>query len=369
MVGADWSLLGRPGVDYVAGELLAIVKPESQALALPLLRPFGQVEAIGEGEFRIRLARSQDLPKAFKQLRRSSFVEAVEPNFYATGQYEPNDPALPSQYGIRITQTDRAWDFERGASWTIVAIVDTGVDPNHPEFEGRILPGYDFVNRDDDPSDDVGHGTMCAGIVAAAADNGAGIAGVAFGCRILPVKVLGSDARGSYSNIAKGIRWAVDQGADVISLSLAGSSYSSTLSSAIRYALNHRVSVVAAAGNDGRQNRRVYPAGFYGVISVAALDRQLQRIPMSNYGKWVDVAAPGDSIYSTYPNASYRTADGTSMATAFVAGQAALLKSYFGWRTPPSTIRLRLCQFSIPVGNWVASGMTDAYRAIRGYRP
>ncbi len=369
LLGLDWSRFGRPGIDYVAGELLVTVKPSASLFGASLLRSYGRVEDLGEGTFRVTVSDAQPTSRAYARLRGDASVAAVEPNFLARSTFLPNDPALSSQYGIRLTRTDLAWDYEQGADWTVVAIVDTGVDRNHPEFENRVLPGYDFVNNDADPLDDNGHGTLCAGIVGAAADNGAGIAGIAFGCRILPVKVLKKDATGSYSTIAKGIRWAADQGVEVINLSLAGSSYSAALESAVRYALNKRVVVVAAAGNDGRKDRKVYPAAFNGVISVAALDRRGLRIDMSNYGKWIDLAAPGGGIYSTYPNRSYRTASGTSMATAFVSGQAALLKSYFGSHTPPSTIRVRLRQFAKPVGDWVSAGMVDALRAIRGDTP
>jgi hypothetical protein len=212
----------------------------------------------------------------------------------------------------------------------IVAILDTGLDLNHPEFAGRILPGYDFVNNDADPTDDHGHGTHVAGIAVAGINNGIGMAGIAGNAKLLPVKVLASNNTGWWSDVAAGITWATDQGADVINLSIVGSSSSTALQNAINYALSKGVAVVGSSGNENVSAPR-YPASYDTVIAVGATTSTNTRWSLSNYGPNVDIMAPGSSIYSTHWSAAsgstYRFLTGTSMAAPHVAGLVALMLS------------------------------------------
>lgn len=222
-----------------------------------------------------------------------------------------------------------AWDSTTGDSRVIVAVVDSGVQSGHPDL-GTLTAGYDFVNSDNNPADDNGHGTSVAGVIAAQGNNGIGIAGVCWKCRIMPVKVLDATGEGADSWVASGITWAVDHGADVINMSLGGTSTSQTLAEAVSYALGKGVVVVAAAGNDGEDatlgTTPNYPAAYSGVISVGAVDASNSRYPWSNHGSWVQVDAPG-LTNTTGLSSSYVGFEGTSAASPFVAGLAGLARS------------------------------------------
>lgn len=270
--------------------------------------------------------------------------------YFSTDQWALNNTG---QYGgVPGADIDapEAWGYTTGSNTVIVAIVDTGIDTSHPEFSGRLLPGkrfYDGGSSDSNVYDDVGHGTHVAGIAAAAGNNGIGIAGMAWGVKILPVKVLGSSGFGYTSDVVAGVNWAASNGAKVINLSLGGPNYSSTLQTAINNAYSQGILVMAAAGNCGDQyysdngcsyqNQPSYPAAGSHVLAVAATDESDQRAEFSNIGNYVDVAAPGVDIASTYPTASghsYVLLDGTSMAAPFVTGLAALLYSRHPSYTP-----------------------------------
>lgn len=258
-------------------------------------------------------------------LRALPGVQYVEPNYpvYAL-ETIPNDPGWVYQYNLAAIRAPQGWDLATGSAAVTIAIIDSGVDLTHPDLAAKLLAGYDFVNNDSIPQDDYGHGTHAAGIAAAATNNGLGMAGVSWGARIMPVKVLDSGGGGTYANVAAGIIWAVDHGAQVINLSLGGSAPSLVLSDAVDYAVNRGVLLVAAAGNTGSSSV-LYPAAYPAVIAVAATDAANQRASFSNYGPPIDLAAPGVSIYSLDIGGGtiYRT--GTSMAAPHVAGLAAIL--------------------------------------------
>jgi len=236
----------------------------------------------------------------------------------------PNDPGLSGQWGIAQTRVDEAWSTTRGSSRVIVAVLDTGVSPL-PDLAGRLLPGRDFANHDNDAADDNGHGTMAATVIAASADNRTGIAGVCWFCRILPVKVLNAKGGGSYTDIALGLRYAADRGASVISLSLGGSEDSAMLRDAVAYAEGKGALVVAAAGNRGVTAPH-FPAAFPSVLAVGGVTPTGTRYAWSNYGGWVDVTAPGCNP-AQGPSGTVGQYCGTSSATPFVAGAAGLLAS------------------------------------------
>jgi len=224
-----------------------------------------------------------------------------------------------------------AWNYTMGSSAVKIAILDTGILASHPEFAGRILPGFDFVNNDSDPHDDFGHGTHVAGIAAAGANNGIGMVGVCPSCSIIPVKVLNESNQGSWSTVAAGIVFAVDAGANVINLSLGGQANSQVVEDAIHYAAQHNVLVVAAVGN-GRSDVPFYPAALEDVVGVAATRNDDTRWSLSNFGYFVELSAPGYAVYSTYNDLNnsyggYNYMSGTSMASPHVAGLAGLLFS------------------------------------------
>ncbi|MGG3196963.1 S8 family peptidase [Priestia aryabhattai] len=251
-------------------------------------------------------------------------VEYVEPNYIFKASYVPNDSFYPFQYGPQKVQAPSAWDVTRSNSSIKIAIVDTGVQLNHPDLTSKLLPGYNFVEGNTNPSDGNGHGTHVAGIAAAATNNVSGIAGIAPLASILPLRALDNTGNGTLTNIASAIVYAADQSAQVINLSLGGSQGSITLENAINYAWDKGSTILAAAGNEGT-NTLTYPAYYENAIAVASTDSNDQKSSFSNYGTWVEVAAPGSNILSTYIGSNYAYLSGTSMACPHVAGLAALL--------------------------------------------
>jgi subtilisin family serine protease len=306
---------------------------------------------------------------ATAELRADPAVAYVEPDHVARiAVVTPDDPSYGSQWGIARTGVDRAWDTTRGARGVTVAVLDTGVRAL-PDLAPRLLPGYDFVNGDSDANDDNGHGTRSASVLAATGDNGVGVAGVCWSCTILPVKVLGANGSGSYSGIAQGIRYAADRGADIINMSLGGSADSRLLSDAVAYAVAKGALVVAAAGNDGSSALH-YPAAIPSVLAVGASTAGDTRYSWSNHGSgWVDLAAPGCNP-AQGPSGAVGTFCGTSSATPFAAGVAALIAA----QTPaPDAAGIRRALTSSAAtlaGGWVnaASGRVDAPAALDLWR-
>lgn len=249
-------------------------------------------------------------------------------------QLSVNDPLIARQgvmgpWWLSRVQASSAWDTTAGSDKIRVAVIDTGVDQNHPDLRGNLLTGRNFVETSQAPEDDFGHGTHVAGIIGALANNGEGGAGLAFRCKILPIRVLGTNG-GSTFQLVQGIQCAIDSGAKVINMSLGSSQYSSIEEQAVKEAMNRGIVVVAAAGNDALSgNPLSYPAAIRGVISVAATDYNDHRGDFSNYNSFVSLSAPGVDILSTLPTrmGRYGFASGTSMASPIVAGAAALLLS------------------------------------------
>ncbi|MBI3852785.1 MAG: S8 family serine peptidase [Verrucomicrobia bacterium] len=277
------------------------------------------------------MAVSEDKAEALLTgLRNNPDIEFAERDFIAQAAYVPNDTYVVSgsEWHLAKIQAMQAWDVTMGRSNVIVAVLDSGVNRAHPDLLGRILPGYDFVSGDNDPADDFGHGTAVAGTIVAAGNNGVGVAGVVPGCTVLPVKILDASGFGTYSSIAEGVRYAVDQGASVINLSVAGNSPSSTLQDAISFAWSNNVVVVAAAGNNANSTPQ-YPAACAHVVAVSATEPNDTLASFSSYGSYVTLSAPGDNIWTTQrdTNNPYGAWRGTSFASPIVAGIAALVAS------------------------------------------
>lgn len=238
----------------------------------------------------------------------------------------PNDLYYGSQWGLTKVNAPDAWALSRGEG-VLIAIPDTGADYNHPDLSGKVRTDIDrdFVNSDDDAMDDEGHGTHVSGIAAAATDNNTGVAGLGWNATILPLKVMDDNGTGRVSWLVSAIYYATDQGARVINMSLGGqSSCPDGVQTAVNYAYSQGVLLVAAAGNDGK-NQTVFPANCAHVLGVAATTQSDVRASFSNYGDHVSVAAPGTYIHSTCRGGDYCYMQGTSMATPFVAGLAALV--------------------------------------------
>ena len=275
----------------------------------------------------------------------------------------PNDQLLPTQWSITKTHAEQAWDASTGSSQVLVAIVDTGVDFTQPDLRGKLVAGYDYVNNDQDPSDDNGHGTAVAGVVAANTDNGIGVAGYCWACRLMPVKVLGADGTGFASGLAQGIVWATDHGARVINASLGSPVDDLTLTAAAQYAWLHGVLVVAAAGNESSPTPD-YPAVLPNVLSVSASDENDRLYGFSNSG--ADVAAPGENS-TTGLGSGYVSFLGTSSAAPVVSGIAALAFSLVPNATPAQVEQaIESSAVSIP---GVATGRVDAYATLHTLAP
>jgi serine protease len=261
----------------------------------------------------------------------------IDSPVHALGAPTGPDPFRSRQWSLAAIRVAEAWPVSTGEGVT-VAVIDTGVDSQHPDLAANVLSGYDATTGVPGESTDVhGHGTHVAGTIASLTGNGVGVTAVAPDVRILPVKVLSDDGSGYMSDTAEGIIWAVGNGAQVINMSLGGPTRSVAVSNAVAYARSMGVTVVAAVGNEREQGSPVsYPGADEGVIGVAATTSPDAVAHYSNAGDYVDVAAPGSAIISTYPVArgSYASSSGTSMASPHVAATAALLKAYQPALTP-----------------------------------
>lgn len=237
-----------------------------------------------------------------------------------------SDPEVGNQWGYTRLGGSILNEHTQGDG-VVVAVIDTGVDASHPDLEGKVLQGWDSM----DPagrgtSDPNGHGTHVAGIIAASTNNGVGIAGMAPKVSILPVRVLDRTGNGDDGELALGIIWAADNGADVLNISIGGAVPSTLLEGALDYALAKEIVVVVAAGNDAMVgNVPSYPGAYRQVLTVGATDSMDKRSAFSNTGDYLDVVAPGSWIRSTWPGGGYQWSSGTSMAAPFVSASAALL--------------------------------------------
>ena len=293
-----------------------------------------------------------------KRLARSSEVAYAEPDFFlfSSADKTPDDPFYALQYALIDSPDDH--DIDAPTAWGTrsscakVAILDTGIDTDHPDLKSNVYKSEDKPNngKDDDKNgyvddtyglnvikgkgsgeDDNGHGTHVSGIVAGRGNNDVGVSGTCWSSKLLAVKFMNSKGKGSTSDAIAGIDYAVKQGFKIINCSFGSSSKSSSLHDAVDYAQNHNTLLVVAAGNDGENidKHPLYPASYTdsNILAVAASTSEDGLADFSNFGSTaVDVAAPGDNIYSTYLGGGYRTLSGTSMAAPYVAGVAALLR-------------------------------------------
>jgi subtilisin family serine protease len=320
---------------------------------------------------------------AIRSLAQSALVAGATPNYIRRASAVPNDPYFASGEPYLTTiRMPQAWNLSHGSSAVIIAVVDTGVTPV-ADLAGQLLAGHNFVQDDEGLPDDyrvpdendahdnslIGHGTLVAGIAAATTNNALGIAGVAWDASVLPVKVLNSHGAGTDLQIAAGIVWAVDHGANIVNLSLRGFAPGTALCDTVSYATSKGALVVAAAGNDGT-GAPIYPAACPGAVAVSATDTNGDFASFSSYGPWVSLAAPGIQITSTRNNNLFGAESGTSLAAPIVAGVAALLSAQHpDWS--PAQIALQLEQTAqdrgpVGVDPYYGHGLLDAYRALGG---
>jgi thermitase len=297
--------------------------------------------------YRLRLSPGSDVLQAVRDLSRNPAVAYAEPDYLAHIIATPNDPQYPDQWGLSQISAPDAWDETTGSSDVVIAVVDSGLDTSHPDLAGRLwtnpgeiagngidddnnghlddMHGWNIVDDDANLSDNTGHGTQVAGVIGAETDNGNGVAGVCWNCRLMVVKVTQSGGVANYSDIAAGVAYAAQKGAEVINLSLGGYADSTTLRTAIQEAAETAV-VVGGAGNDDKSDC-FYPAAYDNVLAVSGTTGSDAKVGTSNYGTWVDVSAPGETIRTTFDGGGYGDISGTSMAVPFVSGLAGLLKS------------------------------------------
>ncbi|MFY9233455.1 MAG: S8 family peptidase [Fimbriimonadaceae bacterium] len=348
--------------EFVEDEVLVKFKPGSTQLERLV-----QGEVIEEipniGVKRIRLPYGWNVPDMVKWFNAQPGVEFAEPNFIARADVNDQYYTPSIQWGLFKIQSDSAWNYTGGgSSYRKVAVIDTGWQRNHPDLVGKVVGEVDYV--DGGTADDGnGHGTHTAGIVGAKTNNTIGVASIGYNTSLLIVRVLNNSGSGTYSAIANGINWSANNGAHVINMSLGGSSGSQTLLNAVNYAWGRGVVVVASAGNNGNTAPN-YPAYYSNCIAVASTTSTDARSSFSTYGSWVDVAAPGSNIASTYTGSRYVYLSGTSMAAPMVAGTAALVwTSSYG--TSATSVRNRITTTGDTVTSGFGSYPTKRINAAR----
>ncbi len=315
--------------DFVPGELL--VQPKAwagEAQVQAALKKHGAEVKKEIEQIKVKLISVPDnaLDKIRSAMSKNPVFSFVEPNYLAKPVYTPNDDRYPDQWHLPDISAPSGWDLSFGDSEVPIAIIDSGVDPDHPDLSNKLMTGHNFIDDTTDTADGYGHGTGVAGSSAAMSDNVTGVAGIAWQNPIMPLMVLNSDGTASYSDIAEAITYAVDNGARVMNISLSGSSSSYTLQNAVDYAWNNGAVIVASAGNDSTDTP-YYPAACEHAVAVSATDSSSQLAYFSNYGSWIDVCAPGVSILTTNNSGGYGDRSGTSFSSPITAGVVALMVS------------------------------------------
>jgi subtilisin family serine protease len=369
--------------EYVPGEAIVRFKPG--------LRPAGTLSVLAAegvtsarqlslpGTAVVQLPPGESVADGVRSLEQHGEVLDAQPNFVYRAELYPNDVRIGELWALPRIHAPEAWDVTTGSRDVVVAVVDTGVQADHPDLSANIVPGgKDFYSDDDDPQDEHGHGTHVAGTIGARGNDLLGVAGINWSVGLLPVRVLGPTGSGSTSTIAEGFAYAAAQGARVVNASLGGAGYDPALEAVINAAPN--TLFVVAAGNGGADHfgddndagSAVYPCNFpeANVVCVAATDATDTRATFSNFGTTsVDLAAPGVSILSTWPGSDYNVLSGTSMATPHVAGAAALLWS----RNPSLTVaevKAALLATVDPLGlPLVSAGRLNVQRALAAVGP
>jgi thermitase len=321
------ALVGAADVpSHVPGRLLAAPRPgiDSDLLAYTLRRHAAVVRnhwpQIAVSVLEVPEESSQAI---MESLQRTGLFEYVERDQYARTAEFPNDPGFPSEWHLAKIQTPQAWNLTTGSPAVVVAVIDTGVFGTHPDLASNLVSGWNFVKSNSDTADLLGHGTAVAGVIAAAGNNGLGVAGVTWQSRIMPLVVVDENDLAAYSDIAAAIQYAADRNVHVINISIGGSLPSSTLQSAVDYAWNKGVLILASAMNNGASDP-YYPAACNHVMAVSATDSNDHLASFSNYGAWIAISAPGSGILSTVVGGGYAYWFGTSFSSPIVAGVAAL---------------------------------------------
>lgn len=350
----------------ITQELLAIAQKYHKEATLNSLFSIDDRVYIIEGDSK--------LLNALKHSPLNKDTEYIEPNYQYSAFDIPDDPEYSKQWNFRSINVEQAWDENKGGGIT-VAVIDTGISKVPDLKATNFVEGYDFVNDRVDASDDQGHGTHVAGTIAQSTNNGYGVAGIAYEAKLMPIKVLAASGGGTIADIAEGIKFAADRGANIINMSLGGGGESNLMKEAIDYAHKKGVVIIAAAGNSN-QNASAYPARYPHVISVAATGAAGEKAPYSNFGAGVDIAAPGGSntgkilqntIDPKTGESAFLEFQGTSMAAPHVAGVAALIEA--SGVSEPDRVRQILLQSTRKVKedplNHYGAGHLDAAASVK----
>jgi hypothetical protein len=297
----------------------------------------------GDGQLvTVKVSSDENVKQAAKEIELRKDVEFAEPDYKFKLNSIPNDPLYENQWFHKVIKTEVAWNTTKGSSNLIVAVIDDGIDPDHPDLINQIVSPYDMYYGTGDYISVGEHGTHVAGIIAASINNQTGGSGIAPNVKIMPINVFGIDDNGDdvayTSDVINGIYYAIDHGAKIINLSLGGYEYSEAFDNAVQDAYKKGIIILAAAGND-HLSKPVYPASFKNVVSVASTDKNDQISSFSNYGDDIDISAPGSYILSTLPG-GYGYMSGTSMATPVGSGVAALI-----WSLHPDFTNTQVIQY------------------------
>ncbi len=387
-MGLSTRSISRVFVPRNAAPALAAMSGDRATLAATAISADYQPDEDASGlsrTYKIDFETDVNVQQVCRELATSTAVSTARPNFISRIYASPTDEFYGQQWGLQAIEAEAGWELETGHPDVVIAIVDSGVDLSHDDLKNKILRGEDFVDyqgtpslgwrytplgdyqdRDFEPDDEDGHGSHCAGISASTSNNNLGVAGVCWGGKILPVRVMfrvrdnwfwDETSIGFDTDIMPGIKFAVDQGAHVINLSLGGSN-GDAYQSVLQYARDRNVCVVAATGNENTSYPPTpsYPAADPNALAVGAVDSALNRASFSNYGTGYApfVMAPGVDIRSTYKDNGYADLRGTSMATPFVTGLVGLIVSLglrSGKQLSVDEIYTIICETATPLGN------------------
>ncbi len=390
---------GIQAQDWQSSQAEAITREGASSLEIRAMRPLLPSQGVNtlsddalQQTYLLDLAPGSDVLSAAAQLSKDPAVLWAEPDYLAKAALVPSDPLYAQQWGLAKISAPNAWDVVTGTQTVVIAVLDSGIDFTHIDFTGRLwtnpgevagngldddtngyiddVKGWDFVNADNNPADDIGHGTQAAGVAAAAGNDGAGIAGVCWNCKIMPVKVMQVSGSANYSDITAGIWYAAKKGAKVINLSLGGYSYSNAMREAVQAAVNtYGAVVVGGAGNDNLSTP-FYPAAYDEVIAVAGTTNTDTKAAFSDYGSWVDLSAPGEAITTTFLGGDWGPVNGTSFAAPFVSGLAGLIRAQRpDWS--PAVVKAQMERTADPIEalnpgyvGMLGSGRIDAGQAI-----
>lgn len=365
---AAWAAGGV--VRYAAGELL--IQPKAGVSEEKIKAIFHSHHAATEEELeaiRVKQIRvpEQALESVKAALENNPHFNFVEYNYIAEAGFEPNDYYYQSQWHLPKISAPLAWDLASGSADVPIAVIDSGVDPVHPDLAAKLIPGYNCIQENSDTHDVLGHGTAVAGTASAASNNVEGVAGVAWEATVMPLVVLNADNWATYSDIAQAITYAADHHVRVMNISIGGSSSSSTLQNAVNYAWSKGAVIVACAQNYAT-SAPYYPAACDHVLAISATTSSDILASFSNYGSWIDVAAPGTSILTTRNGGSYGSWNGTSFSSPITAGIAALILSANPLLTNAQVVEI-ITQSADDLGtagfdSWYGHGRVNACAAI-----